>query len=853
MNKAKVFFAVALTMGWTVVGSAESSALSLPSGTEKTNPSFNQTTEEQADSSAFVRLHESMVSATKAPQNAPFAISEIGQRSLDNFSHDVQELPYLLAKTPGIVAWGENGLGTGTTYMRIRGAAGSRINVTLDGVALNSPEDQCVFWANMNSYSAFLGGLQIQRGVGSSSNGDGAFGGTVALSTKTPSYAPSADFSVSYGSYNSAKANLSFNSGLIGKRTFVDGNISYSRTDGYVHGTGGDGGNWMLGLHVNLSDKLVLRYRNFGNVERTGQAWNGVVTGDNDLSIFDGTYGAETGIRTYADMCKVGLGRFNNLYERLTYDDNGQFAKDANGNYITERYKMNDGSYWKRTTDNFIQDHNILSLAWTINEWWDFNVSAHYTYGYGYYSEFRPDNKLKKFGLQDIWDAKGKTVSDFVRKKGLDQHAYGLLANASYTKDAISLKLGLNAQNFNSNHFGYISYISNPEVESNLDKIIAAERPESLKDDPRKYYDSDAMKTDVSAFAKLSYTFANYFQLFGDLQLRYVRYVTDGINDKFVPAEGGSSKTGPWRNQRLDIHKNYFFANPKAGLNFNKDGHNAFASFAMAGREPERNNFTDNGGNPAPVPEMLFDYEAGYSYSGRNWEVAATLYYMQYKNQFVQTGMVSDIGEPLTTNIARSYRLGAELTASYTPAKWFSIDGNIALSRNRILDFTEYVEDWDDWEGNSFNGGKDVNGVPFDGDGYIAFHYDNSTLAFSPSVIAGVNATFRFLHGARVVWSTNYVSRQYIDNTQNIERSLPAYTFTDINIGYTLEVGKSWMRSVDFGVKLGNIFNSHYAQSAWVYSAITASYGHTNDNRYTQIGFIPTASFTALGTIALHF
>ena len=118
MNKAKIFFAVALTMGWTAVGSVESSALSLPSGTEKTNPSFNQTTEEQADSSAVMRLHESMVSATKAPQNAPFAISEIGQRSLDNFSHDVQELPYLLAKTPGIVAWGENGLGTGTTYMR---------------------------------------------------------------------------------------------------------------------------------------------------------------------------------------------------------------------------------------------------------------------------------------------------------------------------------------------------------------------------------------------------------------------------------------------------------------------------------------------------------------------------------------------------------------------------------------------------------------------------------------------------------------------------------------------------------------------------------------------------------------
>lgn len=825
MRKAKFYFALALFVGMAASGKAQ-------------------------DSTMVYKLSESIVTAAKAPANAPFAISEISKKQLKEFSKDVKELPYLFTKTPGVVAWGENGLGTGTSYLRIRGAGDSRINVTLDGVPLNSPEDQCVFWANMNSYASLLGGVQIQRGVGSSSNGDGAFGGTVALSTKTPSFAPSADFSVSYGSYNSAKTTVSFNSGLIGKHLIIDGGAAFSRTDGYVHGTGGNGGNWMLGLHILANDNLVIRYRNIGNVEKTGQAWNGVVTGDNDLSIFDGTYGEKTGIRTYADMYKAGLGRFNNLYERLVYDEDGSFKKDANGNYVTERYAMKDGNFWRQTTDNFLQDHNILSLAWKINDWWKFNASLHYTYGYGYYDEFRPDNKLKKFGIQDLWNAKGKTVTDFVRQKGLSQHTYGALASVQYTKDKVDLIIGANAQNFNGNHFGYLTYIANSEVQNALPQTTAWY---DAKNSKLQYYNSDAVKTDISAYAKLTYNFTSFLSAFADVQYRFVHFKTWGINDKFVKKEGGSSKTGPWVNQSLNIDQNYNFVNPKAGVSFHMGGHNAFASFAMSNREPERNNFTDNGSYPAPKPEMLLDYEAGYTYSGRKVEAGVTLYYMDYKNQFVQTGLVSDIGEALTTNIAKSYRMGIELAAAYTPVKWFTIDGNLALSSNRILDFTEIVEDWDNWEGNDWNGGKNVNGQPFDGSETISFKYNNSTLAFSPSVVANVEATFRFLKGASASWHTSYVGRQYLDNSQNKERSLPGYTFTDIRLGYTLEVLKKGIRSVDFGLTFGNIFNSHYAQSGWVYSAVAGSYGHTNENRYTQIGFIPAAGFTCMGSIALHF
>ncbi len=151
----------------------------------------------EADTSDVILLQDVVVSATRAPKEAPFAVSNLSRKELADFARSGKELPFLLSRTPGVTAWSENGTGIGTSYMRIRGAGGSNINVTLDGVPLNSPEDQCVFWANMNSYSQLLGSVQIQRGIGSSTNGDGVFGGTVSLGTLEPSLTPSATVNVS--------------------------------------------------------------------------------------------------------------------------------------------------------------------------------------------------------------------------------------------------------------------------------------------------------------------------------------------------------------------------------------------------------------------------------------------------------------------------------------------------------------------------------------------------------------------------------------------------------------------------------------------------------------------------------
>ena len=767
--------------------------------------------ESEQDSIQVEELRELVVKAVSAPKDAPFAVSRIGKAELQEFSTGAQELPYLFSRTPGVMAWSENGLGTGTVYMRMRGSAGSRVNVTLDGVPLNSPEDQCVFWANMNSYASLLGSVQIQRGVGSSSNGDGAFGGSIAMQTKLPQQDPMLELTGSYGMYNTWRMGGQFSTGLLGKHWVVDGAYYQTTTDGYLHGTHGNSGNYTAGVAwLSEDSRLVFRYRNLGNFESTGQAWNGVVAGNDDYS--QNAYG---GVRTYEDLYRIGLGRFNSLYERFIED-----WDDASA-WTTERYAKSDGSLWDRTTDNFWQNHNILSMAWRINDRWSTTAALRYTYGYGYYDEFRYQNKgASKFGLNYV-PKDGSYRSDFVRQKGLTQHTYGLHLNANYKHNRWDVITGLSAQGFTGNHFGYLTYISNEDLRQHYIPTPGGRY---------QYYDSDARKTDLSLFAKATYHLSKHWDAFADVQYRHVGFRTDGYNDKFL-----KDANGLYQAQPLDINQTYDFLNPKTGISWHKDGHRAYASYAMSSREPERNNFTDNGQSGAPRAERLHDVEVGYSYDASNWYLSAGMYYMNYKDQLVQTGQLSDIGEALTTNISDSYRMGLEISAGYTPFKWLSLDVNGAFSRNRILDFDEYVShNWDEY--------------------FVVKHYDNSTLAFSPSVVLNGMATFRF-GDFKAVWHTNFVSRQYLDNTQCEARSLPRYSTTAIRLSYTLKPGKNaiGMKQTVFGLDLNNIFNRHFAQSGWVYSSVVPDYGFTEDNRYYQIGYIPSAGFNLMGHVTLRF
>jgi iron complex outermembrane receptor protein len=774
--------------------------------------------QEPVDTTRTEVLDASIVKSVTVPKDAPFAVANLDYKDLSDFSKTGREIPFLLSSTPGVLSWSENGVGTGTTYLRIRGAGDSRINVTIDGVPLNSPEDQSVFWANMNSYSHFLESVQIQRGVGTSTNGDGAFGGSVALRTRALMYDPSVQLDASYGSFNTYNTGLSVSSGLLWNKFVVDGAFHTTGTDGYVHGTAGKSGSWYGGISW-LGRDFILKYRNIGNYERTGQAWNGVTAGNGDYSLMDGNYDdgswsytAKTGIKTYADMFKAGLGQYNSLYESLATGPDGLFVKDKDGKYMTDRYTMRDGSLWPRTTDNFWQDHNILSLAWNPASHWIINLAAHYTHGHGYYEEFRPNNKLKKFGLDDPTVKK----TDFVRKKGLTQDTYGAVGSVNYEKDRWDVVVGFSIQNFDGNHYGFLTYIKDQSLS---DRILSS--------GPYKYYDSDAVKFDASTYLKATYSFTDKLRAFADAQYRHVGYRTDGINDKFYE-EGGR-----WYNQPLDIDEDYNFFNPKLGFSWVSDYNHVFASAAMSHREPQRDNFTDNFKYPFPVAERVLDYELGYNYTSYKLQAGVNLYYMDYDNQLVQTGELSEIGEPLTTNIKDSYRTGVELTASWQAFRFLTIEGNAALSINRLKDFTEMASvDWDD--------------------SFRPVRYDDAPLAFSPSCILNGFVRFR-KDGFEAVWHTDYVSRQYLDNTGNRDRSLPGYSFSDISLSYTMSLPGLKVKEAVFGVRMGNVFNSHYATSGWVYSSILEGYNHPDSNRYYQIGFIPMAGRSLMGSLSVKF
>ncbi len=769
---------------------------------------------QEPDSTSVEQLQEVVVSAVWAQKDAPFAVANIGHAELQDFSSTGRELPMLFSRTPGIISWSENGVGTGTSYLRIRGAGGSRINVTLDGVPLNSPEDQCVFWANMNSYGKLLGSAQIQRGVGTSTNGDGAFGGTIALATQAPAMTLGSEVNFSYGSWNTMHLGTRFTSGLLWNRLVLDAAYNQTSTDGYLHGTKGRSGSYYGGVSY-LSGNWKLSYKIIGNFEKTGQAWNGVTAGTDDLSLMDGTWGYHTGIQTYKDMYQAGLGKYNSLYEHLIIDSMDPL------DCSTERYEMNDGSLWPRTTDNFWQNHHLLNFAAQFADAWKLSATAHLTTGHGWYEEFRYNNKLSKFGLPVYVDEAGNTIKrcDFVRKKGLTQRAGGLVAHLSYQKDNWDAVAGFSLQQFHGNHYGYLPYIGCEDLYNELT---------NYGKHLYKYYNSNAGKFDGNLFLKATYNLSQQWSFFGDLQYRGVHYTTDGFNDKYVENEDGSIER-----QMLDIDVHYNFFNPKAGVNFTQGAHRAYASFAMSHREPERNNFTDNGKYPAPRAERLYDFEAGYQLTGHSARAGINLYYMRYRDQLVQTGELSDIGEALTTNIPDSYRMGVELTAGWDPTSWLTVEANAALSRNRLLDFDEYVEDWD-------------NGV-------TVIHYDDAPLAYSPDAILNgfVNLHYK---GFRAQWHTGFVSRMYLDNSGCRERSLPAYSLTDLSLGYTFKIPKGFgIREIDLGATVNNLFNAHVAQSGWVYSAIYASGGHPNDHRYYQIGFIPVAGFTALGHMTLRF
>lgn len=677
------------------------------------------------------------VTAIRASEKAPFAKTNITKKDIikNNLG---QDLPFLLNQTPAVVVHSDAGTGVGYTGIRIRGTDATRINVTLNGIPYNDAESQGTFFVDIPDMASSAGSIQIQRGVGTSTNGAGSFGGTINISTNEINKEFYAGLDNSFGSFGTIKNTLRFGTGLLNKHFLLDVRFSNITSDGYIDRANSDlkSGYWSAAY---VDDKNNLRLNIFSGKEKTYQAWYGVPE--------------------------------NLLHTHRTFNAAG-----------TEQ----PGKPYENETDNYLQTHYQLFINRKLNNNWILNTAVFYTKGRGYYEQYKADADLNTYGLPDYWNGTALvTKTDLVRRLWLDNGFYGSIFSFQYKKATSSFIAGGGWNKYAGDHFGEVTW-------SKVTGAIPANY---------HWYDTDAFKTDFSLYTKWTESWNARWQSFLDLQWRSVDYQINGFRN----------------NPNLISGNNYGFFNPKFGMSYSKNKLTAYASVAIAGKEPNRDDF-EAGANQQPLPERLLDYEAGINRSGK-FSYSASLYLMKYKNQLVLSGKINDVGAYTRTNIPSSYRTGIELQAGYKPSKIFNIQGNISFNQNKIKHFTEYTDDYD-------NGGQ------------LQYFYKKTDIAFSPDLVAGGVISIEPLRNAAIDVTGKYVSRQFLDNTSNKNRSLNAFYTQDVRLQYSILPKKEKQKgSIIFKLLLNNVFNKMYEPNGYTFSYFYNNQLSTENYYFPMAGF----------------
>ncbi|MDE6009202.1 MAG: TonB-dependent receptor plug domain-containing protein, partial [Muribaculaceae bacterium] len=576
-------------------------------------------------------LKEVEIVANRATSKTPVAFSNISKKELVK-RNDGRDLTYLMQVTPSVTVTSDAGAGMGYTSMRIRGTDGSRINVTANGIPINNPESHNVYWVNMPDFVSSLRDVQIQRGAGTSTNGAGAFGGSINMITDAPSVDPYAEVSGAFGFYNSYRATVRVGTGLMYDHWSFDAKISHLGSDGYIERASSNLWSYFTQAAYR-NQNTMLRLLVFGGKEKTYMAWD---------------------YASIEDMEKYGR-RYNPCGKYI--DDDGNIA------------------YYSDQNDNYIQHHFQLLLSQHLGEKFNLSAALHYTNDRGYYEQYKQNRTLIEYGLLPYFDPDGKKVekSDLIRLKNNRNHFYGATTHISYAADKMNIMCGVSATNFKGTHFGQIEWVRNY-----IGKI----------DPLQQYYNNIGHKYDFNTFIRGNYDFNDYLSAFADLQYRFIHYTINGESDNYDWNTGAPAL--------LDIKRHWNFLNPKFGINFNKGFHRAFASWSVAQKEPTRDNFTDGDLNRQPNSERLNDFELGYVFNNNILTAGVNLYYMLYKDQLVATGELSDTGNAISVNVPDSYRTGMELQVGYVPLEWFRWNFSLTLSRNRIKNFIEYIyeDEW---------------------------------------------------------------------------------------------------------------------------------------------------------------
>lgn len=728
------------------------------------SPSLNEAFEQDTISMEG-DLQQIQVVATRATKSTPVAHTNLNHETIARNNYGL-DIPSLLALTPSMIATNETGIGIGGTSIRLRGTDATRLNVTVNGMSLNNPDSHSTYWYDTPDLISAVGDIQVQRGAGTSTNGTGAFGGAVSMTTAAPKAEFMGEASFSYGSYNTNKQAVAISSGLLKNGWAVDARATHIGSDGYVDRGITDLKSYMLQA-AHYSPRTSVKFLSFGGKAKTYLTYTGVTKEEMEL------YGRR-------------------------YHTEGQY-ETSHGPYV-----LADGThvdYYDDQTDNYLQLNNQLILNHRFTDAWSLSLMGFYTYGYGYYKQYKDARTLLEYGNLGVTDA--SVEADMIRRKIMRNHTTGLNATAAYSTERLQLLMGGAWSYYTCPHWGDLEWVDGFEQSAIGDK----------------WYDNDVDKQDANLFVKGTWNVAAGLNLYADLQYRYVSYKAWGVNDNF--------DWNTMQMQPINVDKEYNFFNPRLGVSYAfAERHNLYASAAVAHKEPTRSDFTDRymfaADQTQPSPERLIDYELGYQYTAPRLQLGLNLYYMRYKDQLIPTGMVNDSSDALNVNVPDSYRCGVELTAAWSVARWLTLGGNATFSRNKILDYVDMLAD-------SPTYGKNLGTM---------------TIAYSPDVVASAYADFH-VKGFEAVLRSQYVGKQYFTNNEIEALTLDAYCVTNLDLAYTLRTKAA--KSVRLGVSIYNLLNSKYCSNGYGYSYMW------DGERYDEAYYFPQAPLNFLANVTIKF
>lgn len=707
--------------------------------------------EKKQDSTKVEKLDEVIVRAVRVDAKSPITHSNVTKKELAKRNLG-QDIPVLLNFLPSVVTSTDAGAGVGYTGIRIRGVSAQSTNITINGIPYNDAESLGTFWVNLGDFASSVESLQLQRGVGTSTNGSGAFGASINVLTDAISKDASGEISNSFGSFNTRKHTVKFSTGLMNDHFEIAGRLSNIASDGYIDRASADLKSYFLqGSYVD--DNTLIKAIMFGGKEVTYQSW----------------YGLE-------DLEKLENDR--------TYNVAGEYTDDEGST-----------QFYDNEVDNYNQDHYQLHWIQRYNSQWSTTVGLNYTYGRGYFEQYKEDEDFDTYGFEPL-DFNGVTVNttDLIRRRWLDNNFYVVNVNANYKDDNLNLIFGGSYSHYDGDHFG---------------EVIWAEfaSQSEIRD---RYYDGNSIKNDLSLFSKANYRLNDKVSLYGDLQVRNVNYKTSGTTSDL---------------EEFAIDKDFTFFNPKTGITYDLNSANSlYFSYARANREPNRTDFESN---PNIEPEQLNDFELGWRHKKGNFIFNANAYYMLYNEQLVLSGQLDDVGNPIRSNSGKSYRLGLELEAVIPVISKLTLQPNLTISTNKNKETI----------------------IPFDGE---LQNLGKTDISFSPDLVAANAIVFQPIKNLQMSLLSKFVGEQFMSNTQAESSKLDNYFINDFNISYTLET-KSVLDSIVFTGLVNNIFNVKYVSNGYYYTYDDTWSNPGTTSTIEGAGFYPQATINFLVGLTLNF